>query len=43
MSAARDEILTRIRTALRDVPAAEQPHDVPIPRDYIREDPTSSP
>ena len=34
MSAARDEILARIRTALRDVPAAERPADVAVPRDY---------
>lgn len=31
---ARDVILARIRTALRDVPADEAPDDVPVPRDY---------
>src|SRR5581483_10169926 len=34
MSTARDEILRRVRTALRDVPAAEQPADVPVAREY---------
>ena len=33
---ARDEILGRIRTALADVPAGEQPEDVDVPRDYRR-------
>ena len=32
---AREEILQRIRTALRDIPPHETPHDVPIPRDYL--------
>lgn len=32
---ARDEILARVRTALRDVPANETPDDVPVPRDYL--------
>lgn len=32
---ARDEIMARIRTALSDVPAGEQPDDVPVPRDYL--------
>ena len=32
---ARDEILARVRTALRDVPADETPDDVPVPRDYL--------
>ena len=32
---ARDEILARVRTALRDVPADETPADVPVPRDYL--------
>jgi L-lactate dehydrogenase complex protein LldG len=36
MTTARDDILRRIRTALRDVPAAEQPADVPVARDYRR-------
>lgn len=36
MSAARGEILGRIRSALADVPAAERPEDVPVARDYRR-------
>jgi L-lactate dehydrogenase complex protein LldG len=34
MSTARNEVLRRIRAALRDVPAAEQPAEVPVARDY---------
>jgi L-lactate dehydrogenase complex protein LldG len=34
MSAARDEILQRIRAALGDVPDAERPGDVAVARDY---------
>src|SRR5262245_15875882 len=34
MNAARDEMLGRIRSALRDVPASEHPEDVVIARDY---------
>ena len=34
MSAARDEILARIRASLRDVPAAERAADAAVPRDY---------
>ena len=34
MSAARDEVLRRIRSALRDVPPDESVADVPIPRGY---------
>jgi L-lactate dehydrogenase complex protein LldG len=36
VSAARDEILRRIRTALADVPPDEQPEDVRVARDYDR-------
>lgn len=36
MSTARNEVLRRIRAALRDVPAAEQPADVAIARSYLR-------
>jgi L-lactate dehydrogenase complex protein LldG len=36
MSAARQEILQRIRGALDDVPAAETPADVAVARDYRR-------
>ncbi len=36
MSAARDEILRRIRLALDDVPAGEAPADVAVARDYRR-------
>lgn len=32
---ARDEILARVRMALRDVPANESPDDVVVPRDYL--------
>lgn len=32
---AREEILARVRAALRDVPADESPEDVPVPRDYL--------
>jgi L-lactate dehydrogenase complex protein LldG len=31
---ARDDILARVRAALADVPDAETPEDVPVPRDY---------
>lgn len=33
---ARDEILARVRAALRDVPADERPEDVAVPRGYRR-------
>lgn len=33
---ARTEVLDRIRRALSDVPAAERPQDVPVPRQYSR-------
>lgn len=33
---AREEMLRRIRTALRDVPAGEQPEEVAVLRDYRR-------
>ena len=32
---AREEVLLRVRTALRDVPAAERPEDALVPRDYL--------
>jgi L-lactate dehydrogenase complex protein LldG len=35
-STARQEMLQRIRMALRDVPAGEQPQDVAVARDYRR-------
>ena len=35
-SAGRDVILGRIRSALRDIPADEQPQDVDVPREYER-------
>ena len=34
MSAAREEVLGRVRAALGDVPAAERAQDVPVPRGY---------
>jgi L-lactate dehydrogenase complex protein LldG len=37
MSNAREEILGRIREALQDVPASEQPADVAVARDYRRQ------
>jgi L-lactate dehydrogenase complex protein LldG len=37
MSAAREEILRRVRQALRDVPADERPEDVQVLREYRRE------
>jgi L-lactate dehydrogenase complex protein LldG len=32
----RDQVLGRVRRALADVPRAETPDDVPVPRDYLR-------
>lgn len=37
MGGAREEILSRIRAALDDVPAAERPGDVAVARDYRRQ------
>jgi L-lactate dehydrogenase complex protein LldG len=37
MSGGRAEILSRVREALADMPAAETPDDVPVRRDYRRE------
>ncbi len=39
VSAAREEILARIRRALADVPAAEGPADVPVARGYLEREP----
>ena len=39
MSDAREEILSRVQAALRDVAAGEGPDDVPVPRAYRRQDP----
>ncbi len=36
---ARSTILSKIRAALSDVPASEQPDDVKVPRDYLTTDP----
>ena len=36
MSAAREEVLARIRAGLPDVPAGERPEDVVVPRTYRR-------
>ena len=36
MSVAREEILARIRSSLRDVPAGERPEDVAVDRGYRR-------
>ncbi len=42
MSAAREEILARVRRALADVPADERPDDVPVPRGYAEQEPVSA-
>jgi L-lactate dehydrogenase complex protein LldG len=39
MSAAREEILARVRRALADVPAGERPEDIPVPRTYLEREP----
>jgi L-lactate dehydrogenase complex protein LldG len=39
VSTARDEILERVRAALVDVPSAEQPEDVVVPRAYLDNEP----
>jgi L-lactate dehydrogenase complex protein LldG len=36
MSSSRDRILSRVRSALSDVPRDESPDDVPVPRAYDR-------
>jgi L-lactate dehydrogenase complex protein LldG len=36
VSGAREEVLGRVRAAVRDVPPAERPEDVPVARDYAR-------
>jgi L-lactate dehydrogenase complex protein LldG len=38
MSAGREVMLQRIRSALGDVPAAELPDEVPVPRSYLTAD-----
>jgi L-lactate dehydrogenase complex protein LldG len=40
MNTSRDDILRRVRAALHDVPAGEQPADVAIARNYRQTDPT---
>ena len=39
MSAAREEILARVRRALAVVPETESPDDVPVPRGYLEREP----
>lgn len=39
LSAARDEILARVRGALADVPGGERSEDVPVPRAYSEQEP----
>lgn len=39
---ARAEILARVRTALRDVPAAERADDVQVPRHYLEREPDAT-
>jgi L-lactate dehydrogenase complex protein LldG len=41
MSAAREEILWRIRRALADVPPDERPDDVEVPRAYLEREPAA--
>ena len=41
-SIGREEVLRRIRAALRDVPAGEQPGDVAVARDYRRSETADS-
>jgi L-lactate dehydrogenase complex protein LldG len=43
MSEARDDILSRIRVALRDVSPGEVPEEVPVERAYRQADPASRP
>ncbi len=43
MNDARDVVLGKIRDALRDVPAVEQPADVPVDRSYRTIDSDSLP
>ncbi len=43
MSAAREEILRRVRRSTRDVPGAEHPDDVPVERGYRKTDDTPRP
>ncbi len=38
MSAAREEILRRVRRSTRDVPETEHPEDVPVERGYLKTD-----
>jgi L-lactate dehydrogenase complex protein LldG len=40
MNTSRDDIVQRVRAALHDVPAAEQPADVSVPRTYRQADPS---
>jgi L-lactate dehydrogenase complex protein LldG len=42
VSAARDEILARVRRALADVPARELADDVPVPRAYLEREPAGT-
>jgi L-lactate dehydrogenase complex protein LldG len=39
VSTAREEILARVRRALADVPVAERPDDVTVPRTYLDREP----
>jgi L-lactate dehydrogenase complex protein LldG len=42
MSAAREEILARVRGALADVPPEERPEDVVVARSYLEREPEAS-
>jgi L-lactate dehydrogenase complex protein LldG len=39
VSAAREEVLARVRRALASVPEGETPEDVPVPRAYLEREP----
>lgn len=39
VTSAREEILARVRRALEDVPSAERPEDVTVPRAYLDREP----
>jgi L-lactate dehydrogenase complex protein LldG len=41
VSQAREEVLSRVRRALADVPREEQPEAVTVPRDYLEREPAA--
>jgi L-lactate dehydrogenase complex protein LldG len=42
VSAAREQILARIRRGLADVPSNERPEEVPVPRRYLEHEPEAT-